>query len=102
MDVAMLIKALGGFFAIMNPFVALPMFLSLTEGYSQARQRSIAVRVGLYCAVMAAVIFVTGTTILQFFGLDVNDFRVAGGLILLLIGLGMLNGNERSQGGTDA
>ena len=31
MDVALLVKALTAFFAIMNPFVNLPLFLSLTR-----------------------------------------------------------------------
>ena len=56
MDTALLVKALGGFFAIMNPFVALPLFLSLTTGYDAARQRTTAIRVAIYSLVMAVVI----------------------------------------------
>jgi multiple antibiotic resistance protein len=43
-----LIKALGAFFAIMNPFINLPIFLALTAGFSVAQQRSIALKVTLF------------------------------------------------------
>jgi len=39
MDTALLVKAFGAFFAIMNPFVNLPLFLSLTTGQEAAQQR---------------------------------------------------------------
>lgn len=92
MDTALFIKALGGFFAIMNPFVALPMFLSLTHGYSPADQRAAGLRVAAFCLLLAVVIMATGTMILEFFGISVDDFRVAGGIVMLMIALGMLNG----------
>ena len=47
-------------------------------------------------AAMCAVIGLAGKPILAFFGITVDDFRVAGGLVLLLIGLGMLNGRENT------
>lgn len=45
----------------MNPFVALPIFLTLTGGYEVARQKKTALRVALYSLVMALVILVGGT-----------------------------------------
>lgn len=101
MDIALFVKALGALFAIMNPFVALPMFLSLTTGYDTSRQKGTAVRVVIYSTIMAAVILVSGTAILGFFGVGVNDFRVAGGLVLLFIALGMLNGGSAAHSGSE-
>lgn len=100
MDIAFLVKVLGGFFAIMNPFVALPMFLSLTSDYDPKRQRAAAVRVAAYCLLMASIIMVSGTAILGFFGVGVNDFRIAGGIVLLMIALGMLNGGSAAHSGS--
>lgn len=100
MDVALFVKALGGFFAIMNPFVALPMFLTLTSDYDQKRQRRTAIRVALYSLVMAAVILVGGPAILGFFGVEVNHFRVAGGIVLMTIALGMLHGSSAAHSGS--
>lgn len=92
MTTALFVKALGGFFAIMNPFVALPMFLSLTDGYDLPRQRRTALRVALYSLVLSLVVLLAGRAILDFFGIGVDDFRIAGGLVLMTIALGLLNG----------
>lgn len=102
MDGNIFLTAFAALFAIMNPFVALPMFLSLTEGEPAARQRRDALRVALYSAVLGTVILLTGTALLSFFGLSVDDFRIAGGVVLLTIGLGMLNGGSRAHSGTKA
>ena len=75
MDTALLFKALGAFFAIMNPFVNLPLFLSLTTGQEAAQQRRTAWRTVVFSAVMCAVVAVAGTTLLGFFGVNVDDFR---------------------------
>lgn len=98
-----MVKALGGIFAIMNPFVALPMFLALTQDYSLQRQRSSAVRVVVYSAILSSAILLGGAVVLEFFGVSVSDFRIAGGIVLMMISLGMLNGTGSSaHSGTDA
>ena len=76
----------------MNPFAHLPLFLSLTTGRSVASQRRTALRIAGYSAVICAVFLATGTSVLRFFGVSVDHFRVAGGLVLLTIGLSMLSG----------
>lgn len=96
MDTELLARALGAIFAIMNPFVALPIFLSLTEGSDEAAMRRVAVATTVYAAAICAVVGVAGHGILDFFGITIDDFRVAGGLVLLLIGLGMLQGRENT------
>ncbi len=93
----------GALFAIMNPLVTLPIFLSLTAGQPPADQRRTALGVTLYSAVMCAVIAVAGQAILGFFGIGIDDFRVAGGLVLAGIALGMLSGaGNPSHEGTPA
>ncbi|MCA0294995.1 MAG: MarC family protein [Actinobacteria bacterium] len=96
MDVALFVKAFGALFAIMNPFVALPMFLSLTEGMDAATQRRAGLRAAGYSVILSVVVLLAGTAVLGFFGIDVDDFRIAGGIVLLMIGLGMLNGTGSS------
>lgn len=95
-----MIKAAGALFAMMNPFVALPMFLALTQDYDRSRQRSAAIRCVGYSLLLGVVVVLSGTAILRFFGISIDDFRVAGGLVLMLIALGMLNGNHTSHTGS--
>lgn len=103
MDTTLFIQALGGFFAIMNPFLALPLFLSLTEGDSEAAQRAQAVKIAIYSTIFCTVILVTGQSVLALFGISVDDFRVAGGIVLMMIALGMLNGTgSTAHSGTPA
>lgn len=100
MDMALLVKAVGGFFAIMNPFVSLPMFLSLTEGYAAKRQRRAALMCVVYCLILVGVILVSGTAVLQFFGIGIDQFRIAGGIVLMMIAIGMLGGGSTVHSGT--
>ena len=92
MDVPFAAKFLGALFAIMNPFVNLPIFLALTADKGVGQQRRMAVMVVIYAAVMCGIISLGGSRIIAFFGVTIDSFRVAGGIVLLGIALSMLNG----------
>lgn len=92
MDLALAIKFFGALFAIMNPFVNLPVFLGITDGASERERRVIAVKVALFSFAMGLVVAFGGNRILGLFGVSVDDFRVAGGLVLLTIAFSMLGG----------
>lgn len=94
MDAVELTKAFGAFFAIMNPFVNLPIFMALTDGFSVAQQRVLAIKIALFSAVMCAVILLAGQAIIHFFGITVDEFRIAGGAVLAHIAWSMLNGQS--------
>jgi multiple antibiotic resistance protein len=103
MNLATFVTAFAALFAIMNPFVALPMFLSLTDGYAPPAQRRAGLRAAGYSAILAAIVLVAGSAVLGFFSINVNDFRIAGGIVLLMIGLNMLNGTgSTAHSGTPA
>jgi len=87
-----LIKAFGAFFAIMNPFVSLPVFLSLTNGFSVVEQRTLAIRVAIFSTLMCAAILFAGRNVLGIFGITIDEFRIAGGLVLAQISWSMLSG----------
>ena len=102
MDAIELTKAFGTFFAIINPFVNLPIFLALTTGFTVPQQRSLAIKVALFSAVMCAVLLLLGNNIIVFFGITVDQFRIAGGIVLAHIAWSMLNGNTiTSHHGTE-
>ncbi|MGN8116115.1 MarC family protein [Labrys sp. 22185] len=92
MDVTFAAKFLGALFAIMNPFINLPIFLSMVSTKPVAQQRGMAVTILFYTAAMCIVISMFGGYIIAFFGVTIASFRVAGGLVLLGIALSMLNG----------
>jgi len=84
-------------FALLNPFFIVPVFLSLTAGYSQgARQRTAAIAaITVLCALIVAALI--GDQILDLFGIHVAAFQIAGGLIVLTLALGMLKGEAEEE-----
>lgn len=96
-DLPFAIKVFTAMFAIMNPIANVPMFLSLTDGISDRDRRHVAwvvlIAVTVGCIISAA----GGAAILAVFGVTVNDFRIAGGIMVLLIALSMLHGTPSSQ-----
>ncbi|MBP7001344.1 MarC family protein [Amaricoccus sp.] len=91
----------GALLAIMNPISVMPLFLALTDGMTAGERRRTGLAVVFYAAVICAVSAVAGQQILRLFGITVDDFRVAGGLVVAIIGLNMLNGggNPAHEGG---
>jgi multiple antibiotic resistance protein len=77
--------------AVLDPFLAVPMFLALTASYG-ARERVVLVRlVALTVFGVLAVAALLGDSILALMGASLAAFRVGGGLVLLLMALAMLN-----------
>jgi multiple antibiotic resistance protein len=77
--------------AVLDPFLAVPIFLSLTALSDQkARQRlAHAVTLTVFAVLAGAAIF--GEALLKFLGASLPAFQVGGGLVLLLMALAMLN-----------
>lgn len=96
LDAFSAMKFFGALFAIMNPISNLPVFLSTTDGATEAQRRQIALKTAAYCLLLGGVFAAFGNAVLGAFGIGVEDFRVAGGLVVLTIGLGMLNGRDSS------
>lgn len=103
MDIPFFLKAFAALFAIMSPIANLPVFLALTDDRDAAGKRSVAVTVAVALCVGAAVVFVGGEAILALFGISIDGFRLAGGLLILFIALSMLHGGESAaHAGSDA
>ena len=88
--------ALAGFFAIMNPLANTPIFLGLTEGLSAAQRRKVASKASLVAFFVVALFALLGQLIFSVFGITSGAFRVAGGIIVFLIGYRMLQGEHSS------
>ncbi len=82
--------ALSSIFFLVDPFAALPTFLAVTEGQSQAKRVRTARKASLTALVILSAFAVAGTYIFRIFGITLPAFEIAGGIILLLIGLDML------------
>jgi len=78
-------------FAILTPFAAIPIFLTLTGGMG-ARERARTARAAVLTVVIVLLVAAaTGETILRLVGTSLDSFRVGGGIVLLLMALSMLS-----------
>ncbi len=82
--------ALSSIFFLVDPFAALPTFLAITEGQDARRRLRTARRASLTALVVLTTFAFIGQYIFKLFGISLPAFEIAGGVILLLIGLDML------------
>ena len=86
--------AFMAFFAIMNPISNLPAYMALVADDSQKISRKIAFRSLLIAFVIITVFIFSGDFIFKVFGITIVSFRIAGGILLAVIGYHMINGNH--------
>lgn len=65
----------------------LPFFISLTQDFSKERKRSLINHASITALAIALIFLFSGKLIFSVLGINENDFRVAGGLILLIISI---------------
>ncbi|QNJ05371.1 marC integral membrane family protein [Synechococcus sp. MEDNS5] len=78
-----------GIFTISNPIGNLPIYLSFTDG-NRRKDRAIARSSAITFLISLMLATWLGNDLLGFFGISRSAFQVAGGLIVVLIGLSML------------
>ncbi len=82
--------ALSSVFFLVDPFAAIPSFLAITESADPARRKRMARKGALTAFIVLTTFAVAGQFIFKMFGITLPAFEIAGGLILMLIGLDML------------
>ncbi|MGD8593024.1 MAG: YchE family NAAT transporter [Gammaproteobacteria bacterium] len=91
MDWTEYIKFFTGLLAIVNPIGAVPMFLSLTTNQSTGERNRTSVLAAATVLMVLGVSLLMGEAILHFFGITIASFRVAGGILILLIAISMMH-----------
>ena len=77
--------------AVLDPFLAVPIFLTLTASRDAAARNALVRIVAITVFAVLAVSALLGESILLAVGASLAAFRVGGGLVLLLMSLAMLN-----------
>ena len=86
--------AFMAFFAIMNPISNLPAYMALVADDSQKISRKIAFKSLLIAFIIVTVFVFSGDLIFKVFGITIVSFRIAGGILVAVIGYHMINGNH--------
>lgn len=94
-------------FVAMDVLGVLPLFLSITEGMSEERRRRL-LNHASYTALVVGILFLfTGKAVFRFMGITVDDFRIGGGIVLLVLAVRDLifsdedSRNARDKSGED-
>ncbi|MFZ3067939.1 MAG: MarC family protein [Gammaproteobacteria bacterium] len=88
------VKFLVAMIVMMNPLGSLSIFLQLTGGSTLKKQRKIALRCGVAMTIIMVASIWVGSETLALLSITIDSFRFAGGIILLLVGLSMLQSQE--------
>lgn len=76
-------------FALLDPIGNVPLFAAATSGVRGRENRLIAVYIALFVVGFLTFFYFSGLSLLAFFGISLPAFRIAGGVILFLLGLEM-------------
>ncbi len=64
-----------------------PIYIGLTEEFEQNEKRRLVVQAVITAFMLAMIFLATGKVILDFMGITLNDFRIGGGLVLLILSI---------------
>jgi multiple antibiotic resistance protein len=104
---SMIIASFVTIFAIMDPFASLPPFLVFTRKCREAELRSVATKAVLIAGCLAFLFTMAGPLIMSAISITLADFKIAGGIVLVLLGLENsinlhLSSNSKGKEGLDS
>lgn len=82
--------------AIVNPIGAIPIVIALTADASEEEFKRTTKVTVISVLVILVTALLTGEFLLGFFGISISSFRVAGGILLLLMAISMLHARHSS------
>ena len=82
---------------IVDPIAVIPTYLVITQNETPEQRATTARRACIAAAVLLIIFALGGTLIFQLFGVTLEAFRIAGGLILWVVAMDMLHGQRRTQ-----
>jgi len=87
---------------IVDPFAVVPTFLAMTERDSPEQRRVLARRGAWTCAITLIAFAAGGSLIFRIFGITIGAFKIAGGILLGLNALDMVQARRSQQRETPA
>ena len=87
-------------FVVVNPIGVVPLFIAVAGHESAAARRRIAGQAILISTVILFVFIAIGQIVLEALGINLASFRIAGGLVLLIIALRMVLQEAHDRGPT--
>lgn len=85
-----IMAAFTALFVIVDPIGLAPLFVALTRGMTPDHRRAVALRACLVALFLFTLFGLLGEAVLNFVGISMPAFRIAGGILLFLTALDML------------
>jgi multiple antibiotic resistance protein len=92
--------AVTSVFFLVDPFAVIPMFLAVTADLPESERRVMARRSAWTCGIVLCLFALAGSLIFKAFGITLPAFKIAGGIILLQVGMDMLQARQSGTKGT--
>jgi len=77
-------------FSVVDPIGVAWLFAAMTHGVARQEQRRMALHATTLASIILLVFFFSGTTLLDWFGITIPAFRIAGGILLFLLSIEMV------------
>lgn len=84
------IKAFVVLFVVVDPIAIAPMYLSFTHNNTAQQRKQMAIKGVMLAAMMLLVFYLFGEWLLRVMGISIPAFRIAGGILLMLIAIDMI------------
>lgn len=91
-----LLTVLAAIFALVNPLGAVPTLVSLTEGFSDEERAKVIRKAIMVAGGMILGFMFLGEYIFSVLGIDISDFKIAGGILLFKVAFDMIQGKISS------
>src|ERR1044071_2611376 len=82
---------------IVDPIAVIPTYLVITQTQTSEQRAKTAQRACVSAALILIAFALFGTLIFRIFGITIEAFRIAGGLILWVVAMDMLHGERKTQ-----
>jgi multiple antibiotic resistance protein len=91
------IKVFLAFLVIMDPFVSALYFIGISKDFSRKEKRDAVNLASMIAGITLVVFLFGGPVILELLGISIPSFKIAGGLVLLIISINFILGTATKQ-----
>lgn len=97
MDPSAIITLSISLFLILDPFASVPMFINITNGLDNRTIKTYADKAIVVAAILLFMFILIGDKLMDIFGVTMDSFRVAGGIIFLMMAVELIFGLKLSK-----
>ncbi len=90
-EFAYLAGAFVTLFFIIDPLTTVPVYMTLSERYGESHRRSICAKASLIALGILLVVAFAGLKLFELFGITLPAFQIAGGILLVMVGIAQVN-----------